>query len=373
MPTIACAANPMRRFFVAGSSFGAVLRLTTFGESHGPALGGILDGCPPGIPLDEARIQRDLDRRRPGSGGLAATTRQEPDRVRLLSGVFGGRTTGTAIGFVIENTGQRSGDYDALAEVFRPGHGDVTYHAKYGVRDHRGGGRASGRETVARVAAGAIAAAILETAGVRVYAAAVELGGIPARARDHAGAWERPFFAADPGVVPAWEALVAEVRAAGDTLGGIVEVVATGVPPGLGEPVFDKLDARLAAALMSVGAVKGVEIGAGFAAARSRGSQHNDPLTAAGFASNHAGGILAGISTGQDIVARAAVKPIPSIALPQRTRDVHGQEREIRVGGRHDICAIPRIVPVLRAMVCLTLADFLLLQRRLRPWGPAEG
>ncbi len=354
---------------MAGSSFGVVLRLTTFGESHGPALGGVLDGCPPGIPLDAARIQRDLHRRRPGQGGLAATTRHEPDEVQLLSGVFDGKTTGTPIAFLIENRNQRSGDYDALAEVFRPGHGDVTYQAKYGCRDHRGGGRASGRETVARVAGGAIAAAILETVGITVAAAAVELGGIPTVARDLEGAWDRPFFAADPAVVPAWEALVAKVRAAGDTLGGIVEVVATGVPPGLGEPVFDKLDARLAAALMSVGAVKGVEIGAGFAAARRRGSENNDPITAEGFASNHAGGILAGISTGQDIVVRTAIKPIPSIALPQRTRGRDGQEREIRIAGRHDICAIPRIVPVLRAMVCLTLADFLLLQRRMRPWG----
>lgn len=353
---------------MAGNSFGEILRLTTFGESHGPALGGVVDGCPPGIPLSEARIQEDLDRRRPGSG-IAATTRKESDRVRLLSGVFEGYTTGTAIGFVVENENQRSGDYDALREIFRPGHGDVTYHAKYGRRDHRGGGRASGRETVARVVGGAIAAAILEPAGVTVHAAAVELGGIAAASRDLPGAWGRPFFAADVQVVPVWEALVADVRAAGDTVGGIVEVVAQGVPAGLGEPVFDKLDARLAAALMSVGAVKGVEIGAGFAAARSRGSQNNDPLTPQGFASNHAGGILAGISTGEDIVVRAAVKPIPSIALPQRTRDVFGQQQEIRIGGRHDICAIPRIVPVLRAMVCLTLADMLLLQRALRPWG----
>lgn len=354
---------------MAGNSFGEVLRLTTFGESHGPALGGVVDGCPPGIALSEARIQEDLDRRRPGSGGIAATTRKEPDRVRLLSGVFEGFTTGTAIGFVVENENQRSGDYDSLREIFRPGHGDVTYQAKYGRRDHRGGGRASGRETVARVVGGAIAAAVLETVGVSVHAASVELGGIAAVGRDLAGAWNRPFFAADAEVLPAWEALVAEVRAAGDTVGGIVEVVAQGVPAGLGEPVFDKLDARLAAAVMSVGAVKGVEIGAGFAAARSRGSQNNDPLTAQGFASNHAGGILAGISTGQDIVVRAAVKPIPSIAVPQRTRDISGQEREIRVGGRHDICAIPRIVPVLRAMVCLVLADMLLMHRAIRPWG----
>ena len=352
-----------------GNSFGVVLRLTTFGESHGPALGGVVDGCPPGIPLDEARIQKDLDRRRPGSGGLGATSRQEGDRVRIVSGVFEGRTTGTSIGFIIENQNQRSQDYEALRDVLRPGHGDVTYLAKYGLRDHRGGGRASGRETAARVVGGAVAAAILETVGCWVEAAAVEVAGIPALGRLWGGVWERPFYAADPEVVAQWEEAVAQAKSEGDSVGGIVETVAFGVPAGLGEPVFGKLDATLAAAVMSVGAVKGVEIGAGFAAARSRGSQNNDPLTPTGFASNHAGGILAGISTGQEIVVRAAVKPIPSIARPQMSRDVHGRPQEIRVGGRHDVCAIPRIVPVLRAMVCLALADALLLQRRLRPWG----
>lgn len=354
---------------MAGNTFGTLFRLTTFGESHGPALGGVVDGCPAGIILDEALIQTELDKRRPGQGGPGVTARQEADRIRLLSGIFEGRTTGTSIGFVVENTDQRSRDYSQIKDVYRPGHGDMTYQAKYGLRDYRGGGRSSGRETVARVAGGAVAGALLRTVGMKVTAGTVELGGIAAGRIDLAGAEDRPFFAADPDAVPRWEERVRDVAAQGDTLGGIVEIRATDVPAGLGEPVFDKLDARLAGALMSVGAVKGVEIGAGFAAARLTGSQNNDSLTTSGFTSNNAGGILAGISSGQDLVLRAAVKPIPSIALEQRTVDRFGAEQTIRVGGRHDICAIPRVVPVLAAMVRLVLADMLLLQRRL---GPGE-
>ena len=354
---------------MAGNTFGTVFRLTTFGESHGPALGGVVDGCPAGVIIDEAAIQAELDRRRPGQGGIAVTARSEPDRIRLLSGVFEGRTTGTSIGFMVENTDQRSRDYGEIKDVFRPGHGDMSYTAKYGLRDYRGGGRSSGRETVSRVAGGAVAGAFLATLGVAVAAGTVELGGIAAGCVELAGAGERPFFAADGGVVAAWEERVREVAGRGDTLGGIVEIRATGVPAGLGEPVFDKLDARLAAALMSVGAVKGVEIGAGFAAARMLGSQNNDAMGAPGFSSNNAGGILAGISSGQEIVVRAAIKPIPSIAQEQRTVDRFGAERTIRVGGRHDICAIPRVVPVLAAMVRLTLADMVLLQRRMGQGG----
>lgn len=350
---------------MTGNTFGTLFRLTTFGESHGPALGGVVDGCPAGIVLDEACIQTELDKRRPGQGGVAVTARQEPDRVRLLSGVFEGRTTGTSIGFSIENTDQRSRDYSAIMDVYRPGHGDLSYTAKYGVRDYRGGGRSSGRETVSRVVGGAVAGALLAGLGIEVRAAAVELGGIPAADRDFEGAQERPFFAADAAAVDVWQARVKTVAGEGDTLGGIVEIRATGVPAGLGEPVFGKLDAVLAAAVMSVGAVKGVEIGAGFAAARLTGSQNNDGMTPDGFMSNNAGGILAGISSGQDIVVRAAIKPIPSVALEQNTVDRHGQPRIIRIGGRHDICAIPRIVPVLAAMVRLTLADMVLLQRRM--------
>ncbi len=350
---------------MAGNTFGTVFRLTTFGESHGPALGGVVDGCPAGVAIDDAAIQAELDKRRPGQAGLASSARKEPDRIRLLSGLFEGKTTGTPIGFVIENSDQRSADYGAIKDVFRPGHGDMTYQSKYGLRDYRGGGRSSGRETVSRVAGGAVAGAFLETLGICVMAGTVELGGIAVGSVDLAGAVERPFFAAAGCVVEAWEERVRDVAGHGDTLGGIVEIRATGVPPGLGEPVFDKLDARLAAALMSVGAVKGVEIGSGFAAARVLGSENNDAMDAKGFRSNHAGGILAGISSGQDIVVRAAVKPIPSIAREQHTVDRFGQETTISVAGRHDICAIPRIVPVLAAMVRLSLADMVLLQRRM--------
>jgi chorismate synthase len=350
---------------MAGNTFGSIFKLTTFGESHGPALGGVVDGCPAGIALDEASIQAELDKRRPGQGGPAATSRKEPDRIRLLSGVFEGRTTGTSIGFTVDNTDQRSHDYGEIKDAFRPGHGDLTYEAKYGLRDYRGGGRSSGRETVSRVAGGAVAAAFLQTMGIVVRAGTVELGGIAAGCMDLEGADNRPFFATDDDAALRWEDRVREVAARGDTLGGIVEIRAGNVPAGLGEPVFDKLDARLAAALMSVGAVKGVEIGAGFAASRMLGSENNDAMDAGGFTSNNAGGILAGISSGQDIVLRAAVKPIPSIALEQRTKDRFGHERTIRVGGRHDICAIPRIVPVLAAMVRLVLADMILLQRRM--------
>ncbi len=351
---------------MSGNTFGVLFRLTTYGESHGPALGGVVDGCPPGVALAEAVIQRDLDRRRPGSGGLTGTARKEPDAVRLLSGVFEGETTGTPVGFVIENVNQRSKDYEAAKNLLRPGHADGTYLSKYGRRDYRGGGRASARETAARVAGGAVAGAMLAPLGIEVFAYTVEFGGIACAVKDAAGAADRPFCAADPDAVPAWEARAREAMASGDSLGGVVEIAATGVPAGLGEPVFDKLDARLAYALMGVGAVKGVEIGAGFAAARLTGSANNDPIVDPPE-SNNAGGILGGVSNGQPVIVRAAVKPIPSIAVPQRTTDTAGNPAEIVVGGRHDRSAIPRVVPVLRAMVLLTLADMVLLQRRIRP------
>jgi len=349
---------------MSANTFGRLFRLTTYGESHGPAIGGVIDGCPPGLPITEELIQQGLDKRRPGQGGIASTARKEPDKIRLLSGVFEGVTTGTPIGFVIENTDQRPHDYSEIKNLFRPGHADFTYQAKYGIRDYRGGGRASGRETAARVAGGEVARAFLARHGVKVYSYTKELGDIPAQCMDVAGAGNRPFYAPDDYVVEIWEDRVRQEKAEGDTLGGVVCVVATGVPAGLGEPVFDKLDGRLAYALMGVGAVKAVEIGEGLQAARNYGSKNNDAITPEGFASNRAGGMLGGISTGQDIVVRAAVKPIASTAIAQQTVTTDGKPATISVTGRHDISAIPRINPVLEAMVCLTLADFWLLAYR---------
>ncbi len=365
---------------MVGSSWGYVFRLTTFGESHGVGLGGVVDGCPAGLALQENFIQERLNKRRPGglSGAdvLAGTKRKEKDAVALLSGVFEGKTTGTPIAFVVYNEDQRSKDYGELAHTYRPGHADMTYDAKYGVRDYRGGGRSSGRETLSRVAGGAIAEAFLASMGIELFAATVEVGGLGAATLeahvepDMKGAEQQPFFSAYKELVQPWQERVEHVRKSGDTLGGIVRIEARQVPAGLGEPVFQKLDAMLAAALMSVGAVKGVEIGAGFAAARKLGSENNDTitgLTPPTFASNHAGGILGGISSGQDIILHAAIKPIPSIAHEQDTVTSSGQNVKLRVGGRHDICAIPRVVPVLKAMVALTLADAVLMQRRLEP------
>lgn len=350
---------------MSGNTFGEIFKLTTFGESHGAGLGGVVDGCPAGIPLDESLIQLELDKRKPGQGGLASTSRKEPDQIKILSGVFDGKTTGTSIGFYIENTNQRSHDYSKIKDVFRPGHADFSFNAKYGFRDYRGGGRSSGRETVSRVAGGAIAQELLRQEGIAVYAYTVELGGIPAEIKDFEGAQDRPYFSPDPDIIPAWEERIKDVKSQGDTLGGVVEVRATSVPAGLGEPVFDKMDARLAYALMSVGAVKGVEIGSGMNAACSLGSLNNDPIGPDGFLSNNAGGILGGISSGQDIVARAYVKPIPSISQEQSTVTTAGEATSISIGGRHDIAAIPRINPVLKAMMALTIADMLLLDRRL--------
>ena len=349
---------------MAGNTFGQVFKVTTWGESHGAALGAVIDGCPPRLALSAAEVEAELARRRPGVQAYTSP-RKEPDKVEILSGVFEGLTTGTPISLIIYNRDVRSQDYEALKEVFRPGHGDITFQAKYGIRDYRGGGRASARETVARVAAGAVAQKVLERENIQVLAYTLELGGVQAQVRDLTQIWDNPFFCPDPQAVAAMAARVQEVKARGDSLGGVVEVRVRGCPAGLGEPVFDKLDAVLAQALMSVGAVKGVEIGTGFGAARMLGSEHNDPIIAGGFASNNAGGILAGISNGDEIVLRAAVKPIPSISREQQTIDWRGQPRTITEGGRHDISAIPRIVPVLQAMVRLTLADFLLRQRAI--------
>lgn len=360
---------------MSGNTFGRLLKLATFGESHGPAIGGILDGCPAGLPIDEAEIQKEVDFRRPGQG-VASTARKESDKVRILSGIFEGKSTGTPIAFYIANEDQRSRDYSKIAEVFRPGHADWSYFKKFhGHRDYRGGGRASGRETAIRVAAGAIAKKILHMAcRGRILAACVQLAGIPCPPdkMDIEDAAARPFFAAADGMTEIWTEAVEKARSNNDSIGGIVLVVARNIPAGLGEPVFDKLDALLALALMSVGAVKGVEFGSGFSGAAMRGSENNDFIfpalpgeTVPRFATNHAGGILGGISSGQEIVMRAAVKPIASISQSQNTIDIHGNATTINIGGRHDISAIPRVVPVLSAMAALTLADALLLQQRM--------
>lgn len=323
-----------------------------------------MDGCPPGIPLDVADIQRELDRRRPGRPGTSP--RGEPDRVEILSGVYQGLTTGTPISLLVWNEDVDSRPYEELAEVFRPGHADFTYQVKYGIRDPRGGGRASARETVGRVAAGAVAKKVLEREGIEVMAFTLELGGVRCERIDPDFARRNWLYCPDPDMLPLMERRLEEVRSEGDSVGGIVEVRVRGCPPGLGEPVFDKLDADLAKALMSIGAVKGVEVGSGFGAARMLGSEHNDPLGPEGFLSNNAGGILGGISTGQEIWLRVAVKPIPSIRKPQRTVDVRGNPRVIQIEGRHDPSAIPRIIPVCEAMTRLVIVDHLLRHRALR-------
>ncbi|HET98266.1 MAG TPA: chorismate synthase [Desulfurivibrio alkaliphilus] len=351
---------------MAGNTFGKVFQVTTWGESHGSGLGVVIDGCPPGLELEAADIQSCLDRRRPGQGGPAATPRKESDRVEILSGVFEGRTTGTPISLVILNRDAHSKSYDHLRDIYRPGHGDITYQQKYGLRDHRGGGRASARETAARVAAGAVAGKLLAREGIKVRAYTVMLGGITVDRRNLAEIGENPLFCPDNAAAARMIARIDEVRRQGDSLGGIVEIAVRGCPAGLGEPVFDKLDAELAGALMSIGAVKGVEIGAGFAAATLTGSQNNDPIEPGGFGGNNSGGILAGISNGDEIIARVAVKPIPSVAKEQRTINRRNEPVTIKIGGRHDISAIPRIIPVCEAMVTLVLADHLLRQATVR-------
>jgi len=350
---------------MAGNTFGTIFRVTTWGESHGPALGAVVDGCPPGLSLSAEDIDKELAWRR-ARDDRVSTSRREPDRVEILSGIFEGRTTGTPIGMVIYNRDVDSSAYDHLKDLFRPGHADYTYWHKYGIRDKRGGGRASGRETVARVAAGAVAKKILDQEGITVLAYTIALGGIRAQKVDLGAVYENVLFCSDLDAVPKILQRLQEVNAAGDSVGGVVEVRVQGCPAGLGEPVFDKLDAMIAAALMGIGAVKGVEIGSGFAAAAMLGSEHNDPLRPGGFLSNNAGGILGGISNGEEIVARAAVKPIPSIEKEQETIKETGEPTTLSVRGRHDVSAIPRIVPVCLAMVRLVLADMLLQQRAIR-------
>jgi chorismate synthase len=349
---------------MAGNTFGKAFRVTTWGESHGPALGAVIDGCPPGIELDFSDIQKDLEKRRPGKGG-GESPRKEPDQVEILSGTFEGLTTGTPISLIIYNKDAQSKAYDHLQNIFRPGHGDLTYLKKYGLRDYRGGGRASARETVARVAAGGVARKILAENDISVIAYTVAMGEVSTSKREMGDISNNRLCCPDLDAAERMEELIESVKKRGDSLGGIVEIKATGCPAGLGEPVFDKLDGALAQALMSIGAVKGVEIGAGFEAAGLLGSENNDALTPQGYRTNNAGGILAGIANGDDIIARVAVKPIPSISLEQDTLNLDNEPVKIKVSGRHDISAIPRIVPVCEAMVCLTLADHLLRQKAI--------
>ena len=347
--------------------FGRLLRFSTWGESHGPAIGAVVDGCPPGLALAEEDIQPWLDRRRPGTSRFT-TQRREPDRVRILSGVFEGRTTGSPISLMIENVDQRSKDYSNISGAYRPGHADYTYDAKYGFRDWRGGGRSSARETASRVAAGAVARRVIPDVAIRAYL--IELGGDPIdrAAFDDAAIDANPFFCPDAEAAARWEALVDGARRDGSSLGAVVECVATGVPAGWGAPVYAKLDAELAAAMMSINAVKGVEIGDGFAAARLRGEENADEMRRGedggpAFLSNHAGGVLGGISSGQPVVARMAFKPTSSLPMPLRTIDADGEETEISTRGRHDPCVGIRGAPVAEAMMALVLADQKLLHR----------
>ncbi|HLG90216.1 MAG TPA: chorismate synthase [Alphaproteobacteria bacterium] len=354
---------------MAGNSFGTAFRFTSWGESHGPAIGCVVDGVPPLIALSEADIQPFLDKRAPG-GSRFVTQRREPDQVKILSGVFEGKTTGTPISLQIDNVDQRSKDYGDIKDTFRPGHADYAYWAKYGIRDYRGGGRSSARETASRVAAGAIARKVLGE-GVAIRGALVQIGRHPIdRNRwDWAETERNPFFSPDAGIVETWSTLLDETRKAGSSLGAIIEVTASGVPAGLGEPIYGKLDADLAAAMIGINAVKGVEIGDGFAAALLSGDENADEMRMkdgkVAFLSNHAGGVQGGISTGQDIVVRFAVKPTSSILTPRRTVDTHGQEREIATKGRHDPCVGIRAVPVGEAMMAIVLADHLLRHRTL--------
>lgn len=348
---------------MSGNTFGKNFTVTTFGESHGLALGCIVDGCPPGLPLTEEDIQGDLDRRKPGTSKFT-TQRREPDQVKILSGVFEGKTTGTPIGLLIENQDQKSKDYGEIKDKFRPGHADYVYTQKYGVRDYRGGGRSSARETAMRVAAGSIAKKYLALEhGILIRGYVSQIGSITAELLDWDEVAKNPFFCPDIEKVPQMEALINALRKSGSSIGAKVTVIAEGVPVGLGEPIFDRIDASLAHALMSINAVKGVEIGDGMSVVGQRGEEHRDEMTANGFLSNHSGGVLGGISTGQDIIATIALKPTSSLLIPGKTIDVNGEETDIRTKGRHDPCVGIRATPIAEAMVALTIIDHLIRHR----------
>lgn len=348
---------------MSGNTIGRLFQVTTFGESHGAALGCVIDGCPPGLEISEADFTRDIDRRRTGTSHFVSQ-RKEADVVRILSGVFEGRTTGTSIGLLVENTDARSRDYDKIKDRFRPGHADYTYQQKYGFRDYRGGGRSSARETVVRVAAGAIARKWLaERAGIAIHGYVSNVGGLELEPVAPETAYANPFFCPDPSRVKELEDLIWKIREAGDSIGARVTVVARGVPPGLGEPVFDRLDADLAYAMMGINAVKAVEVGAGVQVVRQRGSEHRDELTPQGFLSNNAGGVLGGISSGQDVVVHISLKPTSSIQVPGRTIDVDGQPTEVVTTGRHDPCVGLRATPIAEAMLAIVLMDHYLRHR----------
>jgi chorismate synthase len=348
---------------MSGNSFGKLFTVTGFGESHGPALGCVVDGCPPGMELDAQDLQHDLDRRKPGKS-RHTTQRREADEVQILSGVFEGRTTGAPIGLLILNTDQRSKDYSGIMDRFRPGHADYTYQQKYGFRDYRGGGRSSARETAMRVAAGAIARKYLgERCGIRIRGYLAQLGPIRLDLKDWDAVETNPFFCPDPDRVTELEHYMDALRKEGDSIGARVNVVASGVPPGLGEPIYDRLDADIAHALMSINAVKGVEVGAGFACIEQKGTEHRDEITPQGFLGNNAGGVLGGISSGQDIVASIALKPTSSIRLPGQTVNVRGEPVEVITTGRHDPCVGIRATPIAEAMLAIVLMDHLLRHR----------
>jgi len=348
---------------MSGNTLGKLFCVTSFGESHGPAYGGVVDGCPPGLELSEADLQQELDRRKPGTS-RHVTQRREADRVEILSGVFEGRTTGTAIGFLVRNEDQKSKDYGNIAETFRPGHADYPYWQKYGIRDYRGGGRASARETLVRVAAGAIAKKWLkEKYGIRVRGYLSQLGANKVALKDWSAVDQNPFFVADAAAVPALEAYMDALRKSGDSCGAKITVVAEGVPVGWGEPVYDRLDADIAYAMMGINAVKGVEIGAGFASVEQKGTEHSDELTPDGFLSNNAGGVLGGISTGQDLVVNIAIKPTSSIRLARRSINKKGEAVTVETHGRHDPCVGIRATPIAEAMLALVLADHALRHR----------
>ena len=348
---------------MAWNSFGQLFRVTTFGESHGLALGAVVDGCPPGLEISEDDLQGDLDRRKPGTSRYT-TQRREADEVKILSGVFEGKTTGTSIGLLIENTDQRSKDYSEIKDLFRPGHADYTYHQKYGQRDYRGGGRSSARETAMRVAAGAIAKKYLKQVhGIEIVGFLSQLGPIKAEGFDESQIEQNPFFFPDAGKLEALDEYMRALKKEGNSVGAKVCVVARNVPVGLGEPVFDRLDADIAHAMMGINAVKGVEIGDGFAVVEQKGSEHRDEMTPTGFASNHAGGILGGISSGQDIVVSMALKPTSSITVPGKTITTSGEATEMITKGRHDPCVGIRAVPIAEAMLALVLMDHLLRHR----------